>query len=90
MIPFSAYYPQYHQPPEPLMWAVDPHSLGEDAKILCYPRNSARFAHGSNGTDGLAFDNADLYVSSVSKIFPPARPMFTLPPPMTVTYLNLA
>jgi hypothetical protein len=36
MIPFSAYYPQtqYHPPPEPLMWTVDPHSLSEDAKIL--------------------------------------------------------
>jgi len=34
MIPVSAYYPQYHQPLEPLMWAVDPYSLSEDAKIL--------------------------------------------------------
>jgi hypothetical protein len=34
MIPVSAYYPQYHQPSEPLMWAADPRGLSEDAKIL--------------------------------------------------------
>ena len=34
MIPVSAYYPQYHQPLEPLMWTFDPYTLSEDAKIL--------------------------------------------------------